>query len=44
VVAPGAKPAAAIVPLPPTVVPPQSKAPDHFTMEKDNSSDLNKAQ
>ncbi len=42
VVAPGAKPAAAIVAIPPTVAPPQSKMPDHYTIKKDDSSDLNK--
>lgn len=42
VIAPGAKPAPAIVAIPATVVPPQSKRPEHFTIKKDDSSNLGK--
>jgi len=42
VVAPGAKPAAAIVAIPATVAPPQSKMPSHYTIKRDDSSDLTK--
>jgi glucose/arabinose dehydrogenase len=44
VVAPGAKPAAAIAEIPATVAPPEPKMPEHFTIKKDDNSDLVKSQ
>ena len=44
VVAPGAKPAAAIVPIPTREAPPEPTMPQHFTIKKDENSDLMKAQ
>ncbi|WP_084601193.1 PQQ-dependent sugar dehydrogenase [Novosphingobium acidiphilum] len=44
VVAPGARPAAAIVPIPSHEAPPPPKAPLHYTIKRDDSSDLNTPQ
>lgn len=44
VVAPGAKPAPAIVPIPTRAVPPEPKMPDHFNVKRDENSDLTKPQ
>ena len=44
VVAPGAKPAAAIMPIPTREAPPEPTMPQHFTIKKDENSDLMKAQ
>ena len=44
VTAPGAKPAAAIIPLPTRVAPPIGAMPQHYTIRKDENSDLNKPQ
>jgi glucose/arabinose dehydrogenase len=44
VVAPGAAPAPLIVPMPSRDAPPPPKMPAHFTISKDDSSDLNKQQ
>lgn len=42
VVAPGAKPAPAIVPIPTREAPPEPKMPDHFNVKPDANSDLTK--
>jgi len=44
VVAPGAKPAPAIVAMPTHEAPPEPKMPDHFTVKRDDTSDLTKQQ
>ena len=44
VVAPGAAPAPLIVPMPTHEPPPPPKMPEHFTISKDENSDLNKQQ
>ena len=42
VVAPGARPAPAIVPIPTRAVPPEPKMPEHLNVKRDDSSDLTK--
>lgn len=44
VIAPGARPAPAIVPIPSRPVPPAPKMPEHFTIKKDENSDLTRQQ
>ena len=44
VIRPGAAPAPDIAPLPTRTAPPEPKMPEHFTVRKDDSSDLNKPQ